>query len=91
VFDFSPIQIILVLVIALVVFGPKRLPEMGRGLGRSIRDFKSSLDGRDERAAAEGAALTGPAPEAVVVAPRAGSEDVAEGAAVAVEAGRSPR
>lgn len=44
-FDFSPIQIIIVLVIALVVFGPKRLPEMGRSVGRGLREFKATLSG----------------------------------------------
>ena len=44
-FDFSPVQSIIVLVIALLVFGPKRLPEMGRNLGRSMREFKSSVSG----------------------------------------------
>jgi sec-independent protein translocase protein TatA len=43
VFDISPIQILIVLVIALLVFGPKRLPEMGRTIGRGIREFKGSL------------------------------------------------
>lgn len=44
-FDFSPVQIIIVLVIALVVFGPKRLPEMGRSIGRGLREFKGSISG----------------------------------------------
>jgi sec-independent protein translocase protein TatA len=50
VFDISPIQIIIVLAIALLVFGPKRLPEMGRSIGRGIRDFKDGLtnDHRDD-------------------------------------------
>jgi sec-independent protein translocase protein TatA len=43
VFDISPIQILIVLVIALLVFGPKRLPEMGRSVGRGIREFKGAL------------------------------------------------
>lgn len=48
-FDISPIQILIVLVIALLVFGPKRLPEMGRSIGRGIREFKASImDGDDE-------------------------------------------
>jgi sec-independent protein translocase protein TatA len=42
-FDLSPIQILIVLVIALLVFGPKRLPEMGRSVGRGLREFKSAM------------------------------------------------
>jgi sec-independent protein translocase protein TatA len=41
-------EILIVLVIALIVFGPKRLPEMGRSLGRGIREFKNSVTGQDE-------------------------------------------
>jgi sec-independent protein translocase protein TatA len=41
-------EILIVLVIALIVFGPKRLPEMGRSLGKGIREFKDSLTGNDE-------------------------------------------
>ena len=54
-FDISPIQIIIVLAIALLIFGPKRLPGMGRDLGRGIRDFKAGITGEDDRPAAAGA------------------------------------
>jgi sec-independent protein translocase protein TatA len=46
----GPLEIVLVLLIALVVLGPKRLPEVGRSLGRGMREFKNSISGmgRDE-------------------------------------------
>ena len=39
----SPTHLLLVLAVALIVLGPKRLPEAGRGLGSAIRGFKESL------------------------------------------------
>ena len=39
-------EIIIVLVIALVIFGPKRLPELGRSLGNGMREFKDSISGK---------------------------------------------
>ncbi len=39
----GPMEIVIVLALALIVFGPKRLPELGNSLGRSIREFKSSV------------------------------------------------
>ena len=42
--DISPIQILIVLAIALLVFGPKRLPDMARTLAKSIRDFRRHVD-----------------------------------------------
>jgi sec-independent protein translocase protein TatA len=41
----GPGEIVLVLVIALVVLGPKRLPDVGRSLGRGMREFRDSLSG----------------------------------------------
>ena len=45
--NIGPAELIVVLVIALLVLGPKRLPAAGRSLGDGIREFKESLSGRD--------------------------------------------
>ncbi len=49
-FNISPLEIIVLLVIALIVFGPQRLPEMARSVGRGMREFRTALtsDRRDE-------------------------------------------
>jgi sec-independent protein translocase protein TatA len=46
--NIGPLEIMVVLIIALVVFGPKRLPELGRSLGKGIREFKGSVTGEDD-------------------------------------------
>lgn len=46
--NIGPLEIVVVLIIALIVFGPKRLPELGRSLGKGIREFRGSLGGDDE-------------------------------------------
>jgi sec-independent protein translocase protein TatA len=42
-------ELLIVLLAALLIFGPKRLPEMGRSLGRGMREFKDSISGKDDR------------------------------------------
>ena len=42
-FNVGPMELIVVLVIALVVLGPKKLPEVGKSLGKGMREFKESL------------------------------------------------
>jgi sec-independent protein translocase protein TatA len=44
----GPLEIIIVLVIVLVIFGPKRLPDLGRSLGTGMREFKDSVTGKDK-------------------------------------------
>jgi sec-independent protein translocase protein TatA len=42
--------LVVILVVALLIFGPKRLPEIGRSLGKGMREFKDSITGSDEKA-----------------------------------------
>jgi sec-independent protein translocase protein TatA len=43
----GPMELIVILVIALIVLGPKKLPEVGRSIGKGMREFKDSLSGDD--------------------------------------------
>lgn len=47
---FQPTHLLLVLAIALLIFGPRKLPELGQGLGKGIRGFKDALKGIAEDA-----------------------------------------
>jgi sec-independent protein translocase protein TatA len=47
---FQPMHLLVILFIALLVFGPKKLPELGKGLGEGIRSFKESMNGKDQAA-----------------------------------------
>ena len=49
----GPWELAILLLVVLLVFGPKRLPEMGRSLGKSMREFKDSIGGKDEQPSAE--------------------------------------
>ena len=44
-FNVGPMELIVVLIIALVVLGPKKLPEVGKSLGKGMREFKDSISG----------------------------------------------
>jgi sec-independent protein translocase protein TatA len=46
--NIGPLEIGIVLLIALIVFGPKKLPDLGKSLGKGIREFKGSIGGDDE-------------------------------------------
>jgi sec-independent protein translocase protein TatA len=58
----GPLELAIVLVIALVIFGPKRLPELGRSMGRGIREFRASISSKgddDEEKSSEPAQIEG--------------------------------
>ena len=48
--NIGPMEIALVLIVALIILGPKKLPDMGRSLGKSMREFKGAIagDSRDD-------------------------------------------
>jgi sec-independent protein translocase protein TatA len=60
----GPLEIMLVLIVALVVFGPKKLPDLGHSLGKGIREFKGSVTGESDAPA-----RVEPAPVPVETAP----------------------
>jgi sec-independent protein translocase protein TatA len=68
-FGIGWMELVLVLLVALLVFGPKRLPEMGRSLGRGMREFKDSISGKDDDDH-DVPELHAPEDEARVAAPR---------------------
>lgn len=47
---FQPMHLLVIFFIALLVFGPKKLPELGKGLGEGIRSFKDSMKDNDSKA-----------------------------------------
>jgi sec-independent protein translocase protein TatA len=50
----SPVHLLILLLIILLLFGAKRLPEMGRSMGRGIKEFKEGLNTKEEPEKAEG-------------------------------------
>jgi sec-independent protein translocase protein TatA len=77
----SPAHLIVILVIALLVIGPGKLPETGAALGRAIREFRHAVDGLDE---ASTPAPIAPAPVTASLTPAVPS---AHDGAVAAESG----
>ncbi len=45
---FQPLHLLLILAIVLIIFGPGKLPEIGEGLGKSIRGFKKAMSEKDD-------------------------------------------
>ena len=67
-------ELLILLLVVLLVLGPKRLPEMGKQLGRGMREFKDSITGKDDHAAASSAELPAPPPEVVTPTPATARE-----------------
>ena len=65
----GPLEIIIILVIVLIVFGPKRLPDLGRSLGRGMREFKDSVTGKDKDELPEASSVEKPEPTTVTAEP----------------------
>jgi sec-independent protein translocase protein TatA len=74
--NIGPLEIVIVLIIVLVIFGPKRLPDLGRSLGRGMREFKDSVTGKDsdERKAELGASSEEPSGGSQATAPPKAAE-----------------
>jgi sec-independent protein translocase protein TatA len=47
-FNVGPLELVIVLVIALVILGPKRLPEVGKSIGNGMREFKDAISGNSK-------------------------------------------
>jgi sec-independent protein translocase protein TatA len=71
----GPLEIVLVIVVLLVIFGPKRLPSLGRSLGTGMREFKESVTGEDKDGETDAAGrpvlAQGQEPQAAAHAPQA--------------------
>jgi sec-independent protein translocase protein TatA len=68
-------ELLILLLVLLLVFGPKRLPEMGRQLGKGMREFKDSVSGKDDDDVVEEVAELPPAVEPPATATTARERD----------------
>jgi len=91
----NPLHIAFILIIVLLVFGAKRLPELGRSLGTGMREFKDSISG-DSRPTISQSAQQQPAPpqpvaaQAPVAGPPAAPAPAAQGAPAPAEPAQQP-
>lgn len=85
-------DVIVVLVVVLLIFGPKRLPQLGRGLGQGMREFKDGITGGSKDSDEEQPALEpGSQSQAAEPAPNPTPESASAGAAEAREPAASER
>jgi sec-independent protein translocase protein TatA len=79
-------ELLIILVVALVIFGPKRLPDMGKSLGKGIREFRNAVSGVHEHLDNEAQQVSAPAPDSAV----ATQDEVVTGAVVHEQTTTSP-
>lgn len=74
-FGFGPLEIGVILVVVLLVFGPSKLPQLGSGIGKMLRGFKKEMKGMDEdRKADELAQAAEEAKNEIDVTPKGGKD-----------------
>lgn len=93
---FQPTHLIFIMLVALLVLGPKRLPEVGRSLGKGIRDFRGAMSGieQETRDMFDPAAVHAPEgrePEPVMAAATSAEEPSLSGAATQESPAVAPR
>jgi TatA/E family protein of Tat protein translocase len=77
-FNVGPVELIIVLVIALLVIGPRRLPEMGNAVGKTIREFRKASSDISEATSLESDSKAAPATTPAAAAPAAAPSPPAE-------------
>ena len=68
--NIGPLELVIILVVVLLLFGAKRLPELGRSLGSGMREFKDSVSGKDDEEPRRTELERGDAPEPADAATR---------------------
>jgi sec-independent protein translocase protein TatA len=81
--DIGPLELVVVLIIAIVVVGPKKLPQLGRSLGSGMREFKDSVTGKSKDDDDDSDAFEAPAqrPTPAELDPTAAESEVVTGEA----------
>ena len=68
-------ELLIVLFVVLLIFGPKKLPQLGRSLGSGMREFKDSVTGKDDHDHDDPRVIHGPQQDNVTTATAAGDEE----------------
>lgn len=75
--NIGPLEIAIVVAIALVIFGPKKIPELGRSAGQSLREFKGAMSGEDKAPAKDELTAAEETPVAATATATATADDKA--------------